>query len=275
MGLALSLTSNSVMASSTTALSMNEISRFFIKGLSSSSGFSFTFSNDTAATESGGTGGVDTMNAPAACVGDCVGWEDEFQSHAPYSVEFSYGDAQIINDNVLKGTGEASSIGEVVVTDGIAHAAGSNVMTSTLKLGDSSKLAFSFVADPLMQTSISDIELGSSAANMFFNISITDDSNNKVFSWSPDGTKGGIVGGIESSDPFDLNYGITGNTVYDPTARLFSAETDALSAGLYTLNIKMENQANGAAVVPLPAAIWLFGSGLLGLVAMARRKKAA
>jgi hypothetical protein len=32
--------------------------------------------------------------------------------------------------------------------------------------------------------------------------------------------------------------------------------------------------ANGeAAVIPVPAAIWLFGSGLLGLVGMARRKK--
>ena len=30
-----------------------------------------------------------------------------------------------------------------------------------------------------------------------------------------------------------------------------------------------------AAVVPVPAAAWLFGSGLLGLVGMARRKKAA
>ena len=28
-------------------------------------------------------------------------------------------------------------------------------------------------------------------------------------------------------------------------------------------------------VVPVPAAVWLFGSGLLGLVGMARRKKAA
>ena len=28
-----------------------------------------------------------------------------------------------------------------------------------------------------------------------------------------------------------------------------------------------------AAVVPVPAAVWLFGSGLLGLVGVARRKK--
>lgn len=31
---------------------------------------------------------------------------------------------------------------------------------------------------------------------------------------------------------------------------------------------------DGVAVVPVPAAVWLFGSGLLGLVAVARRKKA-
>lgn len=30
-----------------------------------------------------------------------------------------------------------------------------------------------------------------------------------------------------------------------------------------------------AAIVPVPAAVWLFGSGLLGLVGIARRKKAA
>jgi hypothetical protein len=31
----------------------------------------------------------------------------------------------------------------------------------------------------------------------------------------------------------------------------------------------------GQAVVPVPAAVWLFGSGLLGLIGMARRKKSA
>ena len=65
MGLALGAASNSVMAAST-SLSVNEISRFFIKGLSPSSGISFTFSNDAAATEGGGTSGVDLMDAPAS-----------------------------------------------------------------------------------------------------------------------------------------------------------------------------------------------------------------
>jgi hypothetical protein len=31
---------------------------------------------------------------------------------------------------------------------------------------------------------------------------------------------------------------------------------------------------NAGTVVPIPAAIWLFGSGLLGLIGIARRKKA-
>ncbi|NOQ89498.1 MAG: VPLPA-CTERM sorting domain-containing protein, partial [Gammaproteobacteria bacterium] len=30
----------------------------------------------------------------------------------------------------------------------------------------------------------------------------------------------------------------------------------------------------GANVVPVPAAVWLFGSGLIGLIGFARRKKA-
>jgi hypothetical protein len=32
---------------------------------------------------------------------------------------------------------------------------------------------------------------------------------------------------------------------------------------------------NVHAAVPVPAAVWLFGSGLLGMIGVARRKKAA
>lgn len=52
-----------------------------------------------------------------------------------------------------------------------------------------------------------------------------------------------------------------------------------LNTGAFDLNgvssVKaFEATANGFAVVPVPAAVWLFGSGLLGLVGIARRKRA-
>jgi hypothetical protein len=257
------------------ALSVNEINNFLMS--SSTGGFTFsgfTFSNDTAATEDGGTGGADMMDAPAACIGgDCASWENEFFSHTPSTAEFSYGDAQIKNTDVLGGNGEASAIGEVVVNDGIAHASGSNVLTSVfLDVQVSTIIDFYFNADALLQTSISGAGI-SSAANMAFNISLTDPLNVAVFSWSPDGAAGGIFGGTEISDAFDMNYGITGTTTYDPGSGVFRAMTDSLAAGQYTLNIKMENQANAASVVPVPPALWLFGSGLLGLAGISRRRR--
>jgi hypothetical protein len=36
-----------------------------------------------------------------------------------------------------------------------------------------------------------------------------------------------------------------------------------------------EGEIDVVSPVPIPAAVWLFGSGLLGLIGIARRKKAA
>jgi hypothetical protein len=59
-------------------------------------------------------------------------------------------------------------------------------------------------------------------------------------------------------------------------------DTPALYNGLLNAPAKMPASVSshtlpgsiGTAVVPVPAAVWLFGSGLLGLVGMAKRKKA-
>lgn len=49
------------------------------------------------------------------------------------------------------------------------------------------------------------------------------------------------------------------------------AKTDmADAAGGFGLTLKQSD--NGAAVVPVPPALWLFGAGLMGLVGVARRK---
>jgi len=44
--------------------------------------------------------------------------------------------------------------------------------------------------------------------------------------------------------------------------------------GLGPLDVTLYDLHLAGTVVPVPAAVWLFGSGLLGLVGMARRKKA-
>lgn len=51
------------------------------------------------------------------------------------------------------------------------------------------------------------------------------------------------------------------------------------TSGVFSLTLNQNGQAfsfsSSASVVPVPTAVWLFGSGLLGLVGIARRKKAA
>jgi len=64
------------------------------------------------------------------------------------------------------------------------------------------------------------------------------------------------------------NYGIT-YTFYFPLGTFMSTGiTNTQYSPDATLSVVDTN-------VPIPAAVWLFGSGLLGLVGIARRKKAA
>ena len=57
---------------------------------------------------------------------------------------------------------------------------------------------------------------------------------------------------------------LTGNTL-TRRDQIVWADYDFSGVGLYLVR--------DAAVVPIPAAFWLFGSGLIGMVGMARRKK--
>ena len=52
---------------------------------------------------------------------------------------------------------------------------------------------------------------------------------------------------------------------------------ELIAGGINSMSITGLINSNGTAesVVPVPAAVWLFGSGLLGLVGVARRKQAA
>ena len=96
-------------------------------------------------------------------------------------------------------------------------------------------------------------DLSGAAVDIFFN-----GSSVAASSWS------GLVGG-------------TGMTTQTPMAIVWGgapiAQIDfVVTAGVVGLDSNIDNIQ---AVVPVPAAVWLFGSGLLGLVGIARRKKTA
>lgn len=90
-------------------------------------------------------------------------------------------------------------------------------------------------------------------------------------------------------NPPDINYAVTSlspSPSSSGTGLVLSATFEAIAVG--TSALQFENVIlsdpnavpisvaliDGAVtVVPIPAAVWLFGSGLLGLIGMARRKK--
>jgi len=81
-----------------------------------------------------------------------------------------------------------------------------------------------------------------------------------------------IVGLIPlgSNTELDSSLGGLQSDIYD-SSRIVAFSTDPLSGVTGT----GEFIFSAASAVPVPAAVWLFGSGLLGLVCMARHKKTA
>lgn len=73
----------------------------------------------------------------------------------------------------------------------------------------------------------------------------------------------------QNSPVFTASNSFTGDLAYD----LMTVKVDfSLSADS---TVGLSGFVQQVAVVPIPAAVWLFGSGLLGLIGIARRKKAA
>lgn len=89
-----------------------------------------------------------------------------------------------------------------------------------------------------------------------------------------------LVGGLLSSNNSDqYHIGYADNGDVDTVVGKFNDPTASNWGSLGTSPVAADAALIYAdfipgATVPVPAAVWLFGSGLLGLVGMARRKKA-
>ncbi len=86
----------------------------------------------------------------------------------------------------------------------------------------------------------------------------------------------GVAAGVQVTIPLGASLGATSGTLIGMATLTATQETQLLS-DLWYINIHTSAFPGGeirgqVQVVPIPAAVWLFGSGLLGLGAFARRR---
>ena len=77
-----------------------------------------------------------------------------------------------------------------------------------------------------------------------------------------------MSGSWDNAD-WDFTLAICPDTICSPGPRAYTADDFTTNGG----QIAALSNARAFSVVPVPAAVWLFGSGLLGLVGVARRKR--
>lgn len=247
------------------AVSYNTINNFDLNFGNGATGSlsGFTFSTDVAAQGAQSAANIGASNAPAACVGAfCATFNNSYNAHGAGG-DYAYGDALIGGTNILAGTASASSIGEISAGPA-GFANGSNSMAGYLQLSTSGTVSFLFNALPYMQV----VGTGNAFSTMSITIFGTQ-GQGQVFNWTPDGVLGsGISGGAETADSLNLNFGIASGT-YNPTVGSFAAQTNALAAGTYSINISMANQ-----VTAVPEAdTWAMLATGLGLVGFAVRRR--
>lgn len=241
-------------------------------GAATSSGFTIT--TGSAGLDGAGTGGANSTDAAASCLG--CGYNNAFAAHGLSATPYSYGDARI-GGAILSGTARASGIAETSVNAGSGSATAGNSFRRFISLANSgTQIGFAFGADPLLMALLAPGGVAG-AANMSFNMTLTDMTGRSVFSWTPDGILGDLVGGTEIFDPFNLNLGLSVMnpelSVYDPALGQFRAVSDPLARGSYQLSISMFNSAFAdGGTVPEPGVLHLLAGGLAGLLISRRRR---
>ncbi|MCW9012419.1 MAG: VPLPA-CTERM sorting domain-containing protein [Gammaproteobacteria bacterium] len=242
-------------AASIYAVSYTNVTGFSITGATNNVSVSgFSFSNAAAADSNGNSVanvdlGMTGSDTAASCIGDCTSYNNQFYSH-PHSIsdtDFIYADAVVTSTDINGGLGAASSIAEGYISDNLdfAFATGSNSLTNaTINVGSGgANFQFSFILDNYMELS------GDGYGTAWSSLSLSIDNNS--------------IGSL-------LNETISANS--SSSSGTFSTSNISLTEGTHYLSISMDNGIN-ITPVPVPAAVWLFGSGLIGLASIARRRK--
>jgi len=183
---------------------------------------------------------------------------------------------------------------DITVLDGDAD----GVITYNSALGVFSVLVTTGVSKPTINgpqlLDLNSIEVSGGAGSLIFALTDTD------YSGSPAALRGIFSGTVPTGGSMDFDFlydsnntEFGGTSFYNPgldstnpIGGIGTGIPDVPSATYSLTIIAKVNHPGGSptevssfdaeiSAVPVPAAVWLFGSGLLGLIGMARRKKAA
>lgn len=244
------------------------------------------------------TGGAGFSDAGPASIGLPLYADNSYANNLALGTSYAVADASIDAQQALgapytraRSLAEGKLVGDATATANGGNSSATLLSASFVVGGSGNTVNFQFDAQPFVLAALATPRAGWQAqAAISLNFSLIDSAGNIVFNWAPDGAVGNIVGGVENRDAFTLNTSLTalpgnnGPLVFDPTAcavgtagGCFSATTNLLAAGIYTLNLAMGNSINlQAAAVPEPAsyAMLLAGLAMAGAVARRGRRRA-
>ena len=264
--------------------------------------FGRPLSNSSSSASLNGTGvsfASATFNpdAPVSALGSAAGRPNELGGPTYYTIygdngtDYSWGDAIVNQEQTLTDAIRSRNGAEAnIAVNGFANSDGTNKSSTLVTVGAGCvgcTLSFAFEADPYIRAAVDALASSDSVARgtLGFNVTLTQVSNGaQVFSWSPNGEVGGIFGGTEFSDPDSLNLTLTAfagdNLTHSApygagTFGFYSARTNALAPGRYTLSLFQNEKADVIRSAPIPEpetyALMLAGLGAMGFVA--RRRK--
>jgi len=239
---------------------------------------------------SNGTGGASSGDSTLACVGSGCGAiaENTFPTVGNGS-EYARADTNLTG-NIISGLGDPAPATSKATTE--ISLLSPNIASSTGQINNNSAFEFTLESDKKvfldlsaiissMTTFTSDILTGLAKSATTWQATITDDNGDIVFQWSPNATAGGITGGTELTDTVDTNLQTTcsspGCSSSLSSIGTATALTPLLTAGVrynFALNNTVSSQAKYTNPVPAPepTIIGLMGIGLLGMMAVSRRR---
>jgi hypothetical protein len=215
-----------------------------------------------------------------------------FDSDSAGTTYYAIEDSTKLYGTVNPSTGVFSSLGTVTgllsgtqsgmsidPTTGVVYLSSTTIGQSTLYTLNLATGVASVVGSTTVAPGVVDIAFD--ATGQLF---ATDVVNDSLYSINPANGTASLIGAVgldlnfgQGLD-FDYSTGILYGALFDNSSTTSKFSSINTTTGLATVIADMgfnQYEIAIASPIPVPAAVWLFGSGLLGLVGIARRKKAA